>query len=922
MNSVQYESARAPFARNIASRVTGSRKGAQKPGWRRIWVVLGLGVLLACAPALCTESRGVGPEEGVLRATLENGLRVVVVRNNLAPVVTTTVNYLVGSNEAPEGFPGMAHAQEHMMFRGSPGLSADQLADIVASMGGMFNADTQQTVTQYFLTVPAEDLDIALHIEAIRMQGVLDSEKLWDQERGAIEQEVAQDLSDPEYVFYTQLLTSLFKGTPYAHTPLGTRPSFDRTTGAMLKKFHETWYVPNNAILVIVGDVQPDKALYEVKRFFAEIPAKRIPERPKVSLEPVQAETLRLKTDQPYGLATISFRMPGYDSSDYSPCQVLAEMLNSQRSDLFELVVEGKALYAGFTLEVLPQAGLGYAIGAFPKGGEGSVLVQEIRKILGERVKNGFPAELVEAAKRSQVTKAELGKNSISGLAMAWSNALAVEGRRSPEEDVDSIKRVSVDDVNRAARKYFDLDHAIVGILTPEASGKPTPSRAHEGAESFTPQETRKVRLPDWGEKALKRLSIPTSTVKPEVFVFQNGLLLIVQPASVSDMVCLYGHIRNKPDLQVPSGKEGLNQVLDQLFSYGTSTLDRLAFQKALDDIGASESAGTDFSVQVLADHFERGVQLLADNELHPALPEGAFKTIRKQVAATVAGQLQSPDYLANRALDVGLFPLNDPMRREATPSTISSLTIRDVKDYHQRVFRPDLTTIVVIGKITPERAKAAIGKYFGSWEATGPKPEVLLPPVPPNKPSRTDVPDNSRVQDIVTLAETLELNRSDPDYYALELGNHVLGGAFYATRLYHDLREETGLVYHVSSVFDIGKTRSLYLVNYACDPDKVAKAQAIIERNLKKMQSTPVGPEELRQAKVLLLREVPLSESSIDSIAQGLIFRATNDLPLDEPIRASHHYLRLTAEQVRAAFAKWLRPDDFVQVTKGPLPK
>jgi zinc protease len=407
--------------------------------------------------------------------------------------------------------------------------------------------------------------------------------------------------------------------------------------------------------------------------------------------------------------------------------------------------------------------------------------------------------------------------------------------------------------------------------------------------------------------------------VKPEVFVFRNGLQLIVQPESVSDTVCLYGHIKNKADLEVPPGKEGLNQLLDQLFSYGTSTLDRLAFQKALDDIGASESAGTDFSVQVLADHFERGVQLLADNELHPALPEGAFKIVQKQIAATVAGQLQSPDYLANRALDVGLFPLNDPMRREATPSIISSLTLQDVKDYHQKVFRPDLTTIVVIGKIAPERAKAAIGKYFGSWEATGPKPEVLLPAVPPNKPSRTDVPDNSRVQDIVTLAETLELNRSNPDYYALELGNHVLGGAFYATRLYHDLREETGLVYYVSSTFDIGQTRALYLANYACDPDKVAKARAIIERNLKKMQSTPVGPEELRQAKVLLLREVPLSESSIDSIAQGLIFRATNDLPLDEPIRASHHYLGLTAEQVRAAFAKWLRPDDFVQVTKGP---
>ena len=128
------------------------------------------------------------------------------------------------------------------MFRGSPALSAGQLAEIAAGMGGEFDADTQQTVTQYFFTVPSEDLDLALHVEAIRMQGVLDTDQLWDKERGAIEQEVAQDLSNPEYVFYSRLLASVFKGTPYADDALGTRPSFDKTTGAMLKKFYDAWY--------------------------------------------------------------------------------------------------------------------------------------------------------------------------------------------------------------------------------------------------------------------------------------------------------------------------------------------------------------------------------------------------------------------------------------------------------------------------------------------------------------------------------------------------------------------------------------------------------------------------------------------------------------------------------------------------------
>jgi zinc protease len=889
---------------------------------KKIWKPLLLAVLLALLQSVWLRTVEAGSEEGVLRATLANGLRVVIVRNTLAPVATTMVNYLVGSNEAPEGFPGMAHAQEHMMFRGSPGLSANQLADIIAAMGGMFDADTQQAVTQYFLTVPAEDLDVALHIEAIRMRGVLDSERLWEKERGAIEQEVAMDVSNPEYIFYTKVLADLFKGTPYAHTPLGTVSSFDKTTGVMLKKFHDTWYAPNNAILVVVGDVDPGKTLVEVKKFFSDISSRKIPERPEIHLEPVKPETLRLKTDQSYGLAMISFRMPGYDNPDYPVAQVLADLLSNQRSNLFALVPGGKALYAGFTLSTLPKAGLGYAVAAFPKRADTSLLLNEIKKILAEYVKSGFPADLVEAAKRNQLTKAELRKNSIFGLAMAWSKALAIEGRQSPEEEVRTIQQVSVEDVNRVARMYLTLDQAVVSILTPEASGKPVSSKPYGGVESFMPNQVRSVRLPDWAEKALRRLSIPSSTVDPVVTILSNGLKLIVQPESVSETVSVFGHIRNNPDLETPKGKEGVDEVLSQLFSYGTESLGRLAFQKALDDIGAKESAGTDFSLQVLAKHFDRGVELLAENQLKPALPEEAFKIIQRQVAATVSGRLKSPDYLARRALRVALFPKNDPTLREALPVTISSLTLQDVKNYYHKVFRPDLTTIVVIGKVSPEKARAMIEKHFGSWKARGPKPHTLLPRVPSNKPSIVAVPDTSRSQDKVTLAQTLGLNRSNPDYYALELGNHVLGGAFYATRLYQDLREETGLVYYVFSSFDVGRTRAFYAVSYGCDPTNVSKARLIVEQNLREMQKTLIPPEQLQQARALLLREIPLSESSVNSIAQGLIKRTNLNLPLNEPILAARRYLELTAEQVKASFTRWVRSGDLVEVTQGPSPK
>jgi zinc protease len=832
------------------------------------------------------------------------------------------MNYQVGSNEAPPGFPGMAHAQEHMMFRGSPGLSADQLADISAAMGGNFNADTQQTVTQYFFTVPAEDLDVALHLEAVRMRGSLDTDDLWTEERPAIEQEVAQDLSNPQYVFYTQLLAAMFQGTPYAHDALGTRLTFDQTTGQMLHQFYDSWYVPNNAIFVIAGDVQPEHVLAEVKALFGDIPQKPLPARPQVNLEAVQGKALALPTDLPYGLAVVSIRMPGSNSPDYAASQLLGDVLSSQRGTLYGLVPEGKALYAGFSLATLPEASLGYALAVYPRGGSGADLVNEIKRILADDVKSGLPSDLIEAARRHELVDAEFQRNSVSGLAMAWSEAVAVEGRQSPDDDIQAIAKVSSADVCRLARQYLTSEEAITAVLTPQPSGKPVSSSAFGGQESLEPKQTHVVDLPEWAARALSRLSVPESSLRPVVTSLPNGLRLIVQPESVSNTVSVSGQIKNNSNVETAKGKEGVGNLLNQLFEYGSMTLDRLAFQKALDGIGAEESAGTAFSVQVLPSQFDRAVQLLAENELTPALPESAFKTIQRRLAAQVAGQLESPDFLMHQALNSALFPKDDPSLRHATPATVAGLTLQDVRDYYQHAFRPDLATIVVIGHVTPDEATAVVAKYFSAWKAVGAKPETDMPTAPPNRAATMAVPNASRVQDDVTLAETLGLNRFSPDYYALELGNHVLGGGFYATRYYRDLREKGGLVYTVSSSFNVGRTRGIYEVHYGCDPPNVSKAHSIVARDLRDMQQAPPTEHELEEAKALLLREIPLSESSVNTIAGGMLSRATMGLPLDEPIRAARHYVALTPEDVRAAFAKWIRPDDLVQVTLGPAPQ
>jgi zinc protease len=857
------------------------------------------------------------------RATLPNGMRVVIIRNALAPVVTVEMNYMVGGNETPDGFPGMAHAQEHMAFRGCTGITADQTSAIFAQLGGQNNADTQQNITQYYATIPAADLDVALQVQASCMRGVDDSQAEWEQERGAIEQEVARDLSNPTYKFLDRLNAGMFAGTPYAHDPLGTKPSFDLTTGAMLKEFHDKWYTPSNAILVIVGDVDPGATLAKIKQMFGDIANHSLPAHPAIELQPVKPESFMLDSNLPYILGFIAYRLPGTDSPDYAAMQILADVLASERGDLYGMVPAGKALAAQFGLaESYPKASIGFGLVALPAGANSDSAIAEMRSILASYAEKGVPEDLVAAAKRSEVAQAEFQRNSIPELASLWSTALAAEGRQSPEEDLEALRKVTLDDVNRVAKKYLLNANTITATLKPVPTGKPAASKGFGGGEQVTSAPTKPVQLPSWAESALAQLKVPQNYINASDTTLANGIRLIVRTDATSPTITVIGSVKHNSDLQTPPGQEGVADLLDGLYSYGTQTLDRLSFQKALDDIAANESAGYKFSLSVLKDNFSRGVQLLADNELHPALPAEAFAVTKEQTTQFVAGNLQSPGYHTSRALDLALLPTGDPVLREATPATLSKVTLDQVKQYHAATMRPDLTTIVVIGDVTPEEAKKVVERWFGDWKATGPKPDTTLPAVPLNKASAAHVNDAQQVQDSVVLAEQLKLNRFDPDYYPLQLGTHVLGGGFYATRLYHDLRQVAGYVYTVDVSLSASKTRASYSVDYGCDPQNVSKARALIERDLNQMRTENVTDGELHQAKALLLRQIPLSESSEEAVAGGMLARAQIGLPLDEPIRAAKKYSELSADDVKAAFARAIRTGDLVQVVRGPEPQ
>ena len=861
----------------------------------------------------------------VLKATLHNGLRVVIVRNTLAPVVSVNMTYLVGSRDDPADVPGMAHAQEHMMFRGTKNLSTSELGTLATALGGDFNAETADTITQYEFTVPAPDLDAVFRIESDRMHDILDAQSQWENERGAIEQEVIRDESAPGADFFREAQALFMAGTPYEHQGVGTRAAFDRLTGPQLKAFYERWYAPNNALLVLAGNLDPEKTLAQIRARFEAIPERTIPAHAVAHLRPIERVVLHRPTTLVYPLALVGFRMPGVDSPDFLASFLLQEVLDSQRGPLHALADRGEALDGEWVqFPYVPEAQIAFAAAALRPDGDPAAMTQKLEAILHEYAEHGVPRELFESTRRRSIAEQELSRNSISALASDWATTISVDGQPSIAHEQELLAGVTLEQVNSVAKRYLDPRHAIVGALTPSAGASQSqpPVPPQTGRENPLGAQPPVTHLPAWADQLVRNIAVPPARNVPLRTKLPNGIDLVVEPESISDSVFVFGSVRTAPALQEPPGLEGISSVLGALYEYGTRTQDRPTFQRALEDADTELSAGSDFGMQTTSKSFERAVDLLAQNELDPRFDQTSFDLARSRTADQLATTLNGASAYATRQAEVKLLPPGDPELRQASVAGVRGLTIDDAKSYYAKTMRPDLTTIVVVGNVTSAVATAAIERAFGTWHASGPTPALDLPALPLNPPGDVKLTLPSIGQDDVQFQQIVTLPNDSTETYALQLGDAILGGGALGpeqSRLFRALRQNAGLVYSVASRVTERPGRSRFSIEFACLPSNEGRIATLIDAELERMRSEPVGDFELALAKASLVRRTIVSDSSISSIGGALLSNASRSRPLDQAQRDAQHLLATDAKAVQQAFASFIHPQNFVRVVVGP---
>jgi zinc protease len=895
---------------------------------RRVILSLTTAAVTIVAGLAMTGSPGAVPESQstVVKATLRNGLRVVIVRNTLAPVISTDLTYLVGSRDDPASVPGMAHAQEHMMFRGTKNLSTSELGTVATALGGDFNAETSPTLTQFEFTVPASNVDAVLRIESDRMRDILDAQSEWQNERGAIEQEVQSDLSSPGNDYYSDAQKIAFAGTSYAHNGVGTRAAFDRLTGPELKAFYRRWYAPNNAVFVIAGDVDPAALLAQIRSRFESIPARVVPAHADAPLRPLHRVVLQRPTTLVYPLASVGFRMPGIRSPDFVASYLLQQVLQSPRGALRALVDSGEALDGEWiSMPYVPQAQLAFATAALGPGGDPAAMARRLEAIATDYARHGVPRELFETTKRQTIASQELSRNSISSLASDWATTIADDGEPSIEREQQLIANVSLEDVNRVAKRYLDVRGAIIGALTPSANASQSapPAPPPQGPEKPLGAQPPVTHLPDWAADLVRNIAVPPSSLAPKQMKLANGITLIVQTESISDSVFLLGNVRTNPALQEPSGKEGVSAVLAAMYDYGSATRDRTAYQRAQDDLDTQISAGSDFGLQTTSQSARSAIALLADSELRPRFDMATFEAARRRTIEQLGTSLNSTGTIASRRSASKLLPAGDPALRQPTIESLQALTLDDVTAYYAQTMRPDLTTISVVGNISAEAAQSAVESAFGAWQATGNVPELDLAAVPLNAPADVSVAIPSGGQDDVTFEQIVTLDRSSADYYPLQLGNAMLGGGSLGpeqSRLFRDLRQEAGLVYSINSELSVDKTRSQFSIHYACLPQNRERIGTLIDAEIAKLKTEPAGDFELSLAKASIVRRTLIGDSSENSIASSLLDDASNGYPLDQDRLDARHIIDTGAASVQSAFSTYIHPENFVRVVVGPV--
>lgn len=884
---------------------------------KRLAPVLAL-ALFVLAPIGAFAQNGPG-DAGIYTTTLRNGLKVVVVEDRVAPVVQTSVWYGFGSLDEAAGKTGLAHALEHMMFRGTNTISAGGLDDVVARLGAQMNGETTYDYTEFYFEMPADKIDVALAVEADRMQHAALRASDWAVERNAVLNEIDGDASSPFFNLLSRVRAAAFPDQPAGRTPLGNRNDVANATVADIARYYREWYAPNNAALVVAGDVSHQVVFAKAQRYFGAIPSKKVPTPSHRNPVASPGQTVEAQFPFPFEILDLAYAIPGDTQTGEPAVSTLATLIENQRSPFYKALVQSNvALAIEANADTQLRGGLLNVFIVLNPGHSGAEAQAIFQNTVNGVLESGYNAELVTAAKRLTIADRLYAADSIDGIGDLTGYTYGIVGEKLADED-NRLAALSGDDLLATTRKYLSRP-TVVGHLRPNESpprGNSTKSDAAATDDFSKRVPNGPIVEPSWIAKAVRTPTTARSAVYPTTFTLSNGLRVIVQQKPDRPTFVLRGSIASSPAFQ-PPGQEGIERLASAVADYGSDAYPFEQRRKATDEMGAFVITGEDFSAQGEARDFEQIAKILADGEAHPSFAEQWLSLERSQLANSLASENDISGVMIDRAYDRLLLSSDDPSLRQPTPASVTRITRDDLAAYANRYWRPDLTTIAVVGDVSPQRVRSALEASFGAWKAAGTKPNSHLMAMPPAS-SGHDYIGTAANQVYIRLGQPA-VARSSPDYDTFLVLNQILGGSgAFESRLWQEMRQKRGLVYSVNSEVEANRDRGDFRIELNASPQRVVEAVKFVREQLQRLQTQPVTTTELQEAKVRLVSNALLDEASSTGQAKQLLDIIDNDLPLNYYQTLNERFARITAADVERVAKTYLRPERLVEVYAGP---
>lgn len=824
--------------------------------------------------------------------TLPNGMRVILHEDHSTPIVAVNVWYHVGSKNEVVGRTGFAHLFEHMMFQGSAHYNNDFFRPLQEA-GGTLNGSTNTDRTNYWEVVPSNFLELALWLESDRMgylPEAMTMEKLNNQ-RDVVKNEKRQNYDNQPYGLSQGQIAELLypKGHPYNWLTIGSLDDLSAASMADVTDFFRRFYVPNNASLVIAGDIDPKQARQMVEKYFG--PLKPGPAKvPVKAPQPVIEKEIRASMEDNVSLPRLSLiwmSMPAWAPDEAALDTVSTILAGGKTSRLYKALVYDQQIAQNVfasnqTREIAGQ----FQIVVTPKPGH---TVEEMEKAVDAEVAKfkaeGPTADEMSRAFNSREAQTIFGMQTVGGFGgksdQLNSYATFVGKPDYFQADLERYRKLTPADVQKAANSYL-TDKRLVYVVKPRPRDQMAGGRRASASDVPTSTESAKAPRVDESSKGglyvmpkpgpAPKFNLP----KIERRKLSNGLeLLVVQhhelPIVNMNLVVKTGGAAD------PADRAGLASLTASLIDEGTATSSGPEIANKLGDIGANlgSNAGWDssnVSMTTLKRQLDPALAIFGDVVMNPAFPEGELKLQRNQRLAGLMQQRDNANAISGTVFSRVLYPGNHPYGNTliGDVNSVKAIEQADVQKFYQTYYRPNNAALIVVGDVTPDEMVTKLEKALSGWKAAE-VPATSVARGPARDAGAIFLVDKpGAAQSVITIGQ-VAVERSTADYFPLQVMNNMLGGQF-VSRVNLNLREDKGYSYGARTQFEYRRGAGPFLASAGVQTAVTKEAVIEFMKELRGIRGDiPVTEQELSYNKQSLISGYPRGFETPGGIANRL---------------------------------------------------